>query len=259
MNDAALNCHNSLKAIATLGKLHYAYLNCIGNKTLKAAYLPQKIRWYTVALWATTIVPAVAIAVLQFFVDPDWGWLGMLAQVAIMLFLYFPLAKYCIRNGLPDEHRELGITGVNTSHSAKLHLPFLKLLFFRRHVMNELQVGHEEIKTSIEVLELSTKDSPPSWSTYFRHPVPLLLISSLVVLINSRVSTWINATQMQSQTFLAVGLSITWVLSIGFILFTWRYSELESRWNFLRTLRWLELTTRPNTKSIADNENCYLY
>ena len=245
MAEADVHQKNDLEIVETLGMLNYAFLHCIGNRTLKVAYLPKTVRWYTIALWLATIAPPSAAIALQTLWGEEWGWLAIFVEAALMFCVLFPLAKYCIQRGLPNEHRILGITGTYTSHAKSLHLPLLKLLFFKRHIATRLELDHSSIKRCIEFLEVSTKDAPPSWSTYFRHPIPVLLISSFIVLVNVRLSSWINAPEIPTQTLFTVGLLLIWILGLGFMIFSWKYSDSETRWLFLRTLRWLELTMRP--------------
>jgi len=246
MTETEIHSENDLKSVEMVGKLHHAFIHCIGNITLRAAYFPPMVRWYTIALWLATIVPPGAAWALQSLVGKDWDWVGLVLEVALMFGVLFPITKYCIRRGLPDEHRLLGITGKETSQDKSLHLPLLKLLFFKRYVRINLEINHEIIKRSIEFLELSTKDSPPALSTYFRHPVTLIVISSFVVIVNAKLSGWISATELDIQKFFAVGFLFAWILLLGLMAYSWKYSESQSRWTFLRTLRWLELTTRPS-------------
>lgn len=245
MTETEIHSQDDLEAVEIVGKLYHAFIHCIGNKTLKAAYFPPRIRWYTIALWLATIVPPGAAWALQLAVGKNWEWVGLVLEVALMFCVFFPIARYCIRKGLPNEHRLLGITGKETSHGKSLHLPLLKLLFFKRYVRIKLDVNHETVTRSIEFLELINKDSPPPLSTYFRHPVPLIVISSFVVLINAKLSGWISNTELDIQNFFAMGLLFAWILLLGLMAFSWKYSESQSRWMFLRTLRWLELTMRP--------------
>jgi len=206
MAEADVHQENDLEIIEILGRLHHAFLHCIGNKTLKAAFLPQPIRWHTVALWLATIAPPGAAFFLQATMGEQWGWLAIAVEVVLMFCVLFPLAKYCIQRGLPQEHRVLGITGADTSHATSLHLPLLKLLFFKRYVDGRINLNHSHVKRCIEFLELSTKDALPSWSNYFRHPIPILLISSFFVLINAYLSKWLTSPDIQIQTFFTLGL-----------------------------------------------------
>ena len=90
MAEADVHQENDLEIVETLGKLNYAFLRCIGNRTLKVAYLPQTVRWYTIALWLATIAPPSAAIALQTLGGEEWGWLAIFVEAALMFCVLFP-------------------------------------------------------------------------------------------------------------------------------------------------------------------------
>jgi hypothetical protein len=235
----------SLEAIQIHGTLFYAYQNCIGNRTLKAAYLPGRIHWYTMALWGVTVFPPVILIFLNFY-DWRWAWAAPIIQIAITTGLFFPLAKFCIRRGLPDDYAAVGIEGNLTLQPKQLHGPLIRLVWFYNLVSGRTNITHQHVKTCIEFVELRAKDSPPSWTSYFRHPLPLLILGIVAYTLNAKIAQLFRSAADAEWVLVTVGVVAAWTLGLGGMLYSWRYSEPETRWSFLRSLRWLELLMRPH-------------
>jgi hypothetical protein len=233
----------SLEVIQNHGKLFYAYQKCIGNRTLKAAYLPAQIRWYTVALWVVTLLPPAVLLVLNFS-DWRWSWAAPFIQLAITTGLFFPLATFCLHRGLPEAYTAAGIKGDITMQPKQLHGPLIRLMWFYDLVSENTNITHQQIKMCIELVELRGKDSPPSPTSYFRHPLTLLVLGIVAFTLNAKISQWFQSAANAEMVLVTVGGLAAWILGLGGMLYSWRYSELEVRWSFLRALRWLELTMR---------------
>jgi hypothetical protein len=234
----------SLEAVRTHGRLFYAYQNCIGNRTLKAAYLPAQLRWYNVVLWAVTFLPPIILIPLG-FLDWPWAWSTPFIQVVVTSCLFVPIAKMCLLRGLSDDYAAVGVQGELTQQPLRLHGPLVRLMWFHDLVAKQENISHQQVKMSIELLELSAKDSPPSWTSYFRHPLPLLILGIVVFSLNARISQLVQKAADAEGILVMVGIVVAWLLGTGWVLYSWRYSEPQSRWSFLRTLRWLELSMRP--------------
>lgn len=233
----------TLDLIKTHGRLYYGYEKCIGKKNLKAAYWPAEKGWHTFALWAVTLL-MVSISLASFSFDEPWGSRTLFIQCAILLGLYFPLSIYCIRQGLPDDFLALGITGEFTMQPWKIHGPILRLMWFHSYVTEREKINYDEIKRCIEFVDFINKDEP-SWTSFFRHPLTLLLLGVGAYAYNAKLGQYLNSTAPEPEKFLKAFTSVIPVLGIALILYSWRHFGPERRWSFLRCLRWIELSMRP--------------
>ena len=234
----------SLELVQIHGQLFYAYQNCIGNRMLRAAYLPIRMRWYSFALWAVTILPP-AVLITLLFLDWRFAWASPLIQLAITFCLFFPLAKFCIKKGLPNEYTAAGILGDKTLQPSQLHGPWIRLMWFHDLVSRHESISHRHVKMCIELVESINKDCPPSWTSYFRHPLPLLILGIVAYTLNAEISRLLKSAANVELVLTGVGIIAAWLLGLGWMLYSWRYSEAQTRWSFLRSLRWLELMMRP--------------
>jgi hypothetical protein len=227
----------TLDVIQTHGRLFYAYQNCLGKRSLKAGYWPAQKGWYTLALWAVTLT---SIWTLPLYFNERWPLWAIFIQVAI----WCALGRYCHMQQLQDDLLALGIIGERTKQPWRLHDPLLRLMWFHSHVTEREKITHNQIKLCVEFADYVTKDAPPSSTSYFRHPLTLLIIGIGVYAFNSNLalhSTVADAEKIFSHTLKLVVQAI----GFGMWLHAWRYIEPERRWSFLRCLRWLELSMRP--------------
>lgn len=227
----------TLDLIKIHGRLYYGYEKCIGKKTLKAAYWPQEKGWYTFALWVVTII----LLASPYF---DGPWV-IFIQFAIVLGLYFPLSIYCIRQGLPDDLLAVGITGEFTMQPWKIHGPIIRLMWFHSYVTEREKISYDEIKKCLEFVDFISKDES-SWTSYFRHPLIILLVGIVVYAFNAQIGKYLNSATPEAEKFFSKALTVViQLLGLGLMLYSWRHSGPERRWSFLRCLRWIELSMRP--------------
>jgi hypothetical protein len=240
MTDPALPETDTLDVIQAHGKLYYAYQNCLRKRNLKAAYWPAQRRWYTLALWAVTLL--LTLTVLLYF-NERWVLWATLIQVVI----WYPLARYCLMQQLQDDLLALGIIGERTKQPWKLHDSLLRLIWFHSYVTKQEKVTHDQIKRCVEFAECVSKDAPASsLAAYFRHPITLLIIGMGVFAFNSKLALHINSKGPEAEMFFTHTLEVIMqTLGLGIWLHICWYFEPERQWSFLRCLRWLELSMRP--------------
>lgn len=243
MNDAPI----TLETVQVHGRLYHAYLKSAGLRTLKAAFMPSPMKWYTYVLWAVIAVPPI---LLQVWVFSEWkfAWLTPFIQGAIMYWVFAPFVNYCVRREMPCEYADVGITGSATTQPKYLHAALLRFKWFRDYVVQHEKITKDQIDRCIEFVELIEKDSPPSWTAYFRHPLPLLLLGIAVFSVNAKIANMIASSPIEFEKLsIVLGVALTWGLGMGWVLFSLRHARAESRWFFLRCLRWTSLSMHPET------------
>jgi hypothetical protein len=238
---------SSLDVIRTHGRLYFAYQKCVGTRTLKAAYLPPTMHWYNWALWIVTFLPPLILGILQ-YIGWHWAWTSPLIQSVVTLGIYVPLGRLCIRWGLPEDYASVGIIGDSTLQPKAIHGPIMRLKWFKDLVTAREELDHARIKRAIEFVELIGKDAPPSSTSYFRHPLPLAILGIVVVTVNYKITALVQSALNAGTVMATIGLIAAWALGLGWLLYSLRYSAPQDRWSFLRALRWLELSMRPQEK-----------
>jgi hypothetical protein len=217
------------------GMLYYAYRHAVGWKLLKAGYWPARKGWQTWALWGLTGV----LLVMSFSpfcpITEVARWAPVMVPV-LMLCVYYPLAEHSIRLGLSGDFARSGIVGEASQQPRRLTRTLLYYGWFANDVRQKLNPSVTQIERCLAFIESNRKDKPPSRTSYFRHPVTVLFIGSIIYALNSRVDHL-----MRLEDWNVLGLVFTYVgllLVVGWVFYPLGYSGAEDDWRFERYVRW---------------------
>lgn len=233
---------DALDAVRLHGRLYHAYQNCVGYRTLKMAFLPPTMHWYNYLLWMSTAAPPLLLFALL-YLDWRFAWLNPFIQGAVMYIVVRPVVNLCLRMGFPKDYDAVGITGEGTSQPSYLHSSLLRLKWFQDKMFETEKPSKAQLELCISFIELVEKDSPPTGVAYFRHPIALLLLGVVVYLVNAKVGSMITHAIIDFERIsILVGISVSWLFGMGWMVFSLKHARAESRWMFLRYLRWTALS-----------------
>lgn len=234
--------YHALDVVRLHGRLYHAYQNCVGYRTLKAAFVPPALHWYNYLLWITTVVPPIILFTLL-YLDWRFAWLNPFIQGVVMYVCVRPIVNKCLKMGLPEDYSSVGITGTGTAQPSYLHSSLLRLKWFQDKIFATEKPSKTQIESCISFIELIEKDLPPTGVAYFRHPIALLLLGIVVYLVNAKVGSMITLAIMSFERLsILVGISVAWTFGMGWLVFSLKHARAETRWIFLRYLRWTALS-----------------
>jgi hypothetical protein len=232
------------------GLLLYAYRHATGWKLLKAAYWPDCKGckgWHTWALWGLTGVLLVMAFSPFYPIMAVARWAPFMVYV-LMLFVYYPLFERSIRLGLSGDFARSGIVGEATQQPWRLRRTLLHYLWFADGVRQKINPSCKEIERCLAFIESNRKDKPPSWPSYFRHPLVVLIIGILVYVHNLKIADLISESFEDMYVVWWVFIYVLLLLIAGWFFYSVRYAGAEDDWRFERCVRWYLIDQQEDQK-----------
>ncbi|MGB7196076.1 MAG: hypothetical protein WBD81_21685 [Collimonas pratensis] len=94
----------------------------------------------------------------------------------------------------------------------------------------------------MDFIESNRKDLPPSWASYFRHPLVVLIIGIFLYTLNLKIADLMK--QDSSVNFhgwsvpIVVLSCVVLALMAGWLFYSTHYAGREDDWRFERCVRW---------------------
>ena len=153
-----------------------------------------------------------------------------------MLGVYYPLAERSIRLGLSGDFTRSGIVGEATQQPRRLVLPLLIYGWFANDVRQKINPSVTQIERCLAFIENNRKDKPPPLTSYFRHPLVVLIIGLFIYTLNLTI-----ADLMRLEDWNVLGLvfiCVLFLLVAGLVFYPLSYAGAEDDWRFGRYVRW---------------------
>lgn len=232
------------------GLLLYAYCHATGWKLLKAGYWPDRWGLHTWALWVLT--GALLGMAFSPLCPVTWvaHWVPVMVYV-LMPCVYYPLAEYSISQSLSSEFARSGIKGEATQQRWWLRRTVLHYLWFADDVRQKINPSRKEIERCLAFIESNRKDKPPSWTSFFRHPLVVLTIGLFFYAFHLQIAESMQHAKNFEEMNVILGevfIVVLLLLALGWFFYSMFSNGPLDDWRFERCVRWYLIDQQEDQK-----------